>query len=117
MAFGLIDTSFIDWPANVDATYLRGLETRSGLALTDLARRLDAGLGAVNAGVDGLLASLLAPPTTSTFAQGGRTSRMVAQKKSQYTLARPQQVERQATMLPISEYEIGLGFTEDGLME
>jgi hypothetical protein len=31
MAFGLIDTSYIDWPANVDATYLRGLETRSGL--------------------------------------------------------------------------------------
>ncbi len=31
MAFGIIDTSYIDWPSNVDATYLRGLTTRSGL--------------------------------------------------------------------------------------
>jgi hypothetical protein len=117
MAFGLIDTSYIDWPANVDATYLRGLETRSGLQLTELASRIDNGMAQVNTGVDDLLATLLAPPTSSTFAQGGRTSRMIAQKKSQYTLARPQQVERQAIMLPIAEYEIGLGFTEDGLME
>lgn len=117
MAFGIIDTSFIDWPANVDATYLRGLQTRSGLQFADLAGRLDAGMAMVNAGVDPVLSLLLAPPTTQEYAQGGRTSRMVATKKSQYTLARPQQVERIANMLPIDEYEIALGFTEDGLME
>lgn len=117
MAFGLIDTSFIDWPSNVDATYLRGLQTRSGLRFTDLGARLDAGLAQVNAGVDPLLALLIAPPTTQEFSQGGRTSRMVAQKKSQYTIARPQLVERQAHMLAIDEIEISLGFTEDGLQE
>ena len=117
MAFGLIDTSFIDWPANVDATYLRGLQTRSGLRFADLAARLDAGMQQVNAGVDPILSLLLAPPTTAEYAQGGRTSRMVATKRAEYTLARPQHVERQAHMLPIDEYEIALGFTEDGLME
>lgn len=117
MAFGLIDTSFIDWPSNVDAAYLRGLQTRSGLRFTDIGARLDAGLTQINAGVDSLIALLLAPPTTTEFARGGRTSRMTAQKKSQYTLARPQLVERQAHMLAIDEYEIALGFTEDGLQE
>jgi hypothetical protein len=117
MAFGLIDTSHIDWPSNVDNTYLRGLETRSGLRFTDLARRLDAGLAQVNAGVDPIMSLFLTPPTTNAAAQGGRTSRMVATKRSEYTLARPQYVERRANMLPIDEYEIALGFTEDGLME
>ncbi|HVL41281.1 MAG TPA: hypothetical protein VM348_03925, partial [Brevundimonas sp.] len=117
MAFGLIDTSFIDWPPNVDATYLRGLQTRSGLRFTELGTRLDAGLAQVNAGVDGLAALLLRPPTTSEVAQGGRINRMIAQKKSQYTLARPQQVERRAHMLAIDELEIAIGFTEDGLQE
>jgi hypothetical protein len=117
MAFGLIDTSFIDWPPNVDAAYLRGLQTRSGLRFTELGARLDAGLAQVNAGVDRITALLLAPPTTSEMARGGRTSRMVAQKKSQYTIARPQQVERAAHMLAIDENEIALGFTEDGLQE
>jgi hypothetical protein len=42
---------------------------------------------------------------------------MKAEWKSQYTVIRPQLVEPSATMLAIDELEIGLGFTEDGLME
>lgn len=117
MAFGLIDTSYIDFPSNVDNAYLRGLQTRSGLNFTDLASRVDAALGAVNTGVDPLLAALLAPPTTAVDAPGGRSGTMQVQKKSQYTVARPQQVERTAHMLAIDEFEIALGFTEDGLQE
>lgn len=117
MAFGILDTSFIDWPANVDAAYLRGLQTRSGLRFTDLAARVDAGMARVNAGIDRIAALLLAPPTTTEFSRGGRTGRMVAQAKSQYTIARPQLVERIAHMLAINEWEISLGFTEDGLQE
>lgn len=117
MAFGLIDTSFIDWPANIDSTYLRTLTTRSGLAFTDLARRLDAALASVNNGVDPLLATLLAPPTTSVTSRGGRLGSMRAEWKSEYTVIRPQLVETTATALAINELEIGLGFTEDGLQE
>lgn len=117
MAFGLIDTSYIDFPSNVDNAYLRGLQTRSGLDFTALASRVDAALGAVNTGVDPLLAALLAPPTTAVDAPGGRNGTMVVQRKSQYTVARPQVVERTAHMLAIDEFEIALGFTEDGLQE
>lgn len=117
MVFGLIDTSYIDWPSNIDAAYLRGLQTRSGLNFTDLASRLDAGIASVNNGLDPLIATLLAPPTTTEFARGGRSGSMKAQKKSQYTVARPQQVERTAHMLALDEFEIAIGFTKDGLME
>lgn len=117
MAYGLIDTTFIDWPANLDAAYLRGLETRSGIAFPELARRLDQALASVNSGVDTLLASLLAPPTTSVTARGGVVGSMKAEWKSEYTVTRPQYVEATATSLAIDELEIGLGFTEDGLME
>jgi len=117
MPFGLIDTSFIDFPSSVDAAYLRGLQTRSGLNFTDLASRVDAGMAQVNGGADPVMASLLAPPTTTEFARGGRSGQMVVQKKSQYTPARPQLAERTAHMLAIDELDIALGFTEDGLQE
>lgn len=117
MAFGLIDTSYIDFPSNVDNAYLRGLTLRSGMAFTEAAAILDAGLSRLNEGVDPLIALLLAPPTSEVVSQGGRTSRMVATKKSQYTIARPQLVERQAHMLAIDETEIAIGWTEDGLQE
>jgi hypothetical protein len=115
--FGLIDTTYIDWPANLDAAYLRGLQTRSGIAFAELAGRLDRALGSVNNGFDSLLASLLAPPTTSVTAVGGTIGSMRAEWKSEYTVARPQYVEAAATALAIDELEIALGFTEDGLME
>jgi hypothetical protein len=117
MPFGIMDTSFIDWPANVDATYLQGLTLRSGLALTEVAGILDGALGRINAGVDPLLGSMLAPPTTSIFSRTGALSRMTVQRKSEYTMARPQQVARGAVSLPINEFEIALGWTEDGINE
>jgi len=117
MAYGILDTSYIDFPANVDAAYLQGLQTRSGLSFADLARRLDAALASVNAGVDPLLATLLAPPTTNVTATGGVVGTMRAEWKSEYTVTRPQMVEATATALAINELEIALGFTEDGLME
>jgi hypothetical protein len=117
MAFGIIDTSFIDWPANIDSAYLRGLQTRSGLQFTQLASAVDNAVGRINTLDDELLRALMAPPTTSEFAQGGRGGSMVATRKSQYTTARPQYVEAAAHMLAIDEFEINMGWTEDGLME
>jgi hypothetical protein len=117
MAFGLIDTSWIDWPSNIDGNYLTSLRTRSGIAFADLARRLDAGLGRINAGVTEDLAGLLAPPTTSVTSRGGRSGAMRAEWKSEYTITRPQYVETSAWALAINELDVGLGFTEDGLME
>jgi len=117
VAFGLIDTSYIDFPPNLDGTYLRGLQLRSGLSFAQLAGRLDQSLARLNAGVDDLLASLLAPATTSVTAQGNPLGTMKAEWKSQFTVIRPQLVEAAATMLAINELEIGIGFTEDGIQE
>jgi hypothetical protein len=115
MARGIIDTNYIDFPDNIDQAYLSGLQTRSGLSFTDLAARMDAALAGLNAGIDPMLALLLAPPTTSAFSQGGRTGTMTAERRGQHTLPRPQQVARQAHMLAIAGLELALGFTEDGL--
>lgn len=116
MAFGLIDTSYIDWPSNVDTAYLRGLQLRSGLSFAQLAAALDAELGNLNGGTDPLVASLITP-TTTEFARTDGGGVFDVSKRSQYTLPRPQQVERLAHMLPIDDWEVGLGFTEDGLEE
>lgn len=117
MPFGILDTAYIDVPVNIDGNYVAGWQTRSGLAFADLFRRLDAGLASVNTGVDPLLATLLAPPTTSLTSMGGMVGAMRAQWKSEYTLARPQYVTTTETALAINELTITLGFTEDGLME
>ncbi len=117
MAFGIIDTSYIDFPSNIDSTYIKGLTLRSGLQFSDLVGRVDAAMGEINAGLDPVMASLLAPPTTSEVARGGANGRFKATRKSQYTVARPQTVERAAHGLAIDEWEIALGFTEDGLQE
>lgn len=116
MAFGLIDTSFIDWPSNVDATYLRGLQTRSGVQFTEIAAILDGELAALNAGLDPLVASLVYP-TTSEFARTSANSAFTVHKRSQYTLPRPQQTERLAVMFGIDDWDVGLGWTEDGIEE
>lgn len=115
--YGLIDSTYLDFPANQDNNYLRGLTLRSGLKFTEMARALDRALAGVNAGVDPLMATLLRPPTTSAFAPGNRSGAMRAEWKSEYTVARPQYVEMTSSMLAIDELEIALGFTEDGLNE
>lgn len=115
MAFGLIDTTYIDFPPNIDVAYLRSLETRSGLRVADLAQRLDAALGTLNAGVDPVLASILAPPTSSIVARASRQDRFRIEKDDEYTVARPQFVKQRGHMLAIDTKTVGIGFTEDGL--
>lgn len=115
MARGYIDTQYIDFPDNIDQNYLRGLQTPSGLNFTDLARELDAALAIVNAGIDPLLAMLLAPRTTEAMAEGGDDGSMTIERRGQYSLPRPQFVEGSAHMLSVGGVHIGLGFTEAAL--
>jgi hypothetical protein len=74
-------------------------------------------MAAVNAGVDDFLATLLAPPTTSSCCPGRAHEPHDRPEEKPVHAGPTAEVERQAIMLPISEYEIGLGFTEDGLQE
>ena len=114
MPFGMIDTSFIDFPSTLDAAYLRGLTTRSGLQFVDLAQALDRELAALNAATDPLVASLVAP-TTREFSRATNGDAFNVTRKGQYTVARPQQTETKAHMLPLDDWDVSVGFTEDGL--
>jgi hypothetical protein len=115
MPFGILDTQYIDLPANVDTTYLESLRTRSGYDFQRLLRELDSRLGALNRSLDPLLASLLAPATTDDVADTTMPSAFVITERGEYTIARPQFVEGAAHMLAMRAYDVTLGFTEDGL--
>lgn len=115
MAFGIIDTTYLDFPANVSNDYIRNLETRSGLSVAQLLTAVDGELRAINAGTDPLIATLLAGRTTETFVTASRSDRMAPQVRTEYDTPRPQLVEQRGNMLAIKGYDLGLGFTEDGL--
>ena len=115
--YGTIDTQYVDFPAGIDRTYLQGLETRSGLSVAAMIAAVDAAMGAINDGVDPLVAELSAPPTTQVSAMGSRGDAFRVQRKSEYSLPRPQQVERRGHMLALASYDVSLGFTDDGLEE
>lgn len=114
MPFGLIDTTYIDLPAGIDEGYLRGLQTRSGLSVAEMIQRTDAAMTAVNAGADPLVAAL-SYRTASPTAAGRVTATKRVQRAGEYVYSNPQYVARKAHMLPVVDWDIVLGFTEDGL--
>lgn len=115
MPFGVLDTQYIDLPANIDTTFIEGLRTRSGYDFQQLLRQLDQRLGSLNRNLDPLLASLLAPATTDDIADTTNPTAFVVTERGEYTIARPQYTEGQAHMLAMRGYDVTLGFTEDGL--
>lgn len=115
MPFGYMDTHYIDFPAGVDVDYINGLRTRAGVDFPRIIREIDSRLAALNTTLDPLVAALLAPPTTELYADGTGPVAFTIEKKSEYTTARPQLAEGQAHMLGISDWDVALGLTEDGL--
>ena len=115
MPFGILDTQYIDLPANIDTTFLEGLRTRSGYDFPALLRQLDSRLSSLNRSLDPLLGALLAPATVEDFADTTSPLAFVITERGEYTIARPQYVEGQAHMLALRGYDVTLGFTEDGL--
>ena len=114
MPFGYLDTRYIDFPAGVDVQYLQGLRTRAGVDFARLLREIDSRLGALNTGLDPLVAMLITP-TTEQYADSSGPSAFTVDERGEYTLARPQLAEGGAHMLPLRGFDVSLGFTEDGL--
>lgn len=114
MAFGYIDTSYVDLPAGLDENYLRTLETASGLSVAQMIQEVDAAMQAVNTGLNPLIADLVFP-TSGAAGKTRGTSTKIVQRAGEYTYSRPQTSDRVATMLPIHKIDMVLGFTEDGL--
>jgi hypothetical protein len=114
MPFGILDTKYIDLPANIDERYLQGLRTRAGVDFPRILREIDARVGTLNTFVDPVVAALITP-TTEIYAEGGAAPDFEINERGEYTLARPQLAEIPAHMLPLRGYDASLGFTEDGL--
>lgn len=116
MPFGMLDTTYIDFPPGVDVAYLRGLTTRAGVQFPRVLREIDSRLGALNGSIDELVAALMGV-TTDVFADTSAPTPFEIDERGEYTVARPQFVEGSAHMLPIRHFDVSIGFTEDGLEE
>jgi hypothetical protein len=114
MPYGYLDTTFVDFPAGVDVAYIQGLQTRAGVSFPQLLREIDSRIAALNTGLDPLLAMLITP-TTEEYASTSAPSAFEVDERGEFTLARPQLTEGGAHMLPIRDYDVSVGFTEDGL--
>jgi hypothetical protein len=115
MAFGYMDTQYVDLPQGIDQQYLDGLENESGQSFNDIIRAVDARLTDFNNGVDPLLATLLYR-TQDAVVLPEATRPMDVQPKGEYGVSRVQRVENYpGWMLPIEEWEASVGWTEKGL--
>ena len=114
MAFGFLDTQFIDFPPGIDVAYLRGLQSRAGVSFEAVLQQIDSRLTAFNGSLDPLIATLI---TTTSEAEidGSAPIAFEIAERGEYTIARPQFVEGEGHMLPLRHYDVALGFTEDGL--
>lgn len=114
MPYGILDTKYIDLPANIDATYLRGLTTQRGVSFADVLTQLDARMAALNSVVDPLVASLISF-TTEADVDATTPTAFALEEENEYGLPRPELAEPRKHMLPLRRYAKSLGFTEDGL--
>jgi hypothetical protein len=115
MPFGFMDTTFIDFPANVDVAYIQGLQNREGITFQEIIGEIDTRLGVLAGAIDPLLADLITV-TTEPTADDTAPVAFTIEERSERTIARPQLAEESAHMLPIKGYDVALGFTEDFLM-
>lgn len=116
MAFGIIDTRFVDLQNGITDTQLRSMKTGSGLALEDVVVEVDNAMAQINEGIDPRVASLIGF-TTVDEAGKHRTERKVVQRGGQFTVARPQRGGSAGHPLGLHKFEAAIGFTEDGLWD
>lgn len=116
MVKGLLDTTSIDFPPNIDQAYVRGLTTPRGVNFVNLLTQIDARLRAFAATADPLIAALVSFTTSSTADDASPTA-FELEEEVEYGLPRSEFAEVRAHMLPFRRYAKALGFTEEGLFE
>lgn len=114
MAFGLLDTQFIDFPEEQNEAHLSRIQNSVGIDYLEFVRRVDGAMAAVN-GADPLIKMLTSDTTRDSIITGGYTKK-TWQRAAEYTPGRPQRGKgRGGYKLPIYFYEIDLGFTDRAL--
>jgi len=116
MPYGYLDTEYIDFPGNVDVEYIRGLQNAAGAMFEDILQDIDARLQAFNGTLPRLVADLVFP-TTDAAVDGTAPVAFNVSERGEYSMTRPQRTDNAGHMLPIRGYDVGVGFTEDGLEE
>lgn len=114
MPFGILDTTYIDFPPGVDVNYLQSLQTRAGIDFTRVISELQARLNAANSMVDPFIAKI-SSITEEAWTDTSAPSNFKARKHSEYTPPRPQFNDNTGVMLPLDTWDNSFQFTEDGL--
>lgn len=116
MANGRLDTTHIDL-GTLDQNYILGLRTRAGLDVADLISGLSAEMQVLNSGLDPLQAEVMYVTTSETGGVPTEVQGYTARKRGEHTPGRPQYGERSLNyLLPIDDWEITTGYTEDKLL-
>ena len=117
MPFGILDTEYIDLPANVDRTYVEGMTLGSGLSFGTVLQSIDERMRAFNTSTDPLIAAL-AVDTQEAFVEYTQPIAFSVQAAGEYSMGRLQRGEAMGGyMLPVRKWEVTTGWTEDGLRE
>ena len=114
MAFGYVDSHFIDWAAGQTESRLRNGQNRLGISFLEFINRVDGAMAAVNANNDPLI-SALTYRTTNDRVDGAYAASKVFQRAGEYTIPRPQRGTPSGWLLPLYENAITLGFTKKAL--
>lgn len=114
--YGIVDSHFIDLPANIDARYLQTIQTADGVSFAELIPRINAALAAFNGRVDPLVAEFIQPPSTRVTIQGRGPGAFKVTRSSQHDPGRPQRPGKGfAHALPIFDNDVSMEWTEEGL--
>lgn len=116
MVRGILDTTWIDFPPNIDQTYVQNLTTPRGVNFQRVLTLIDQRLAAAASLADPVVAAI-ASYTTSSLADDSTPTAFDLEEENEYGLPRPDMSERRAHMLPFRRYAKALGFTEQGLEE
>lgn len=116
MARGFIDSKYISFPPNVDVAYIEGLKTADGTTFSRVLQEINSRLTTFNGGLDPLLADLIYT-TDDVFAESLQPIAFEVEESSEYTLPRAQFAESTASQLPIRDWDLSTGWTEEGLLD
>lgn len=116
MAFGLLDTQFIDFAETMSESRLKAIKNRLGISMVEFVQRVEGAMSAL-ATKDPVTTEFTYDTTDDSFKYRGPSDK-IWQHGAEYTVARPQRgMGRRGHMIPIYHYEIALGVTDRYLEE
>lgn len=116
MVKGIMDTTWVDFPPNVDQDYVRTLTSPRGVSFLRVIQLIDARMQAFATTADPLLAALTYFTTDADY-DGSTPTTFDLEEETEYGLPRPDLGVQRGHMFPLRKYAKALGFTEEGLFE